>query len=127
MFSGLVAFLSGLFSSSKMQDVAIDGLRKIGGLNELTPKEQQEYILRYIEATKTQSPVRRLIALSLTALYGLMVLLWIVTAGVGYLWGVTASLELAGALRMFFENVITQPFNLVLSFYFVMGAASKLK
>lgn len=125
MFTGLATFLASLFASNKVQDLAIDGIKKLGGLNEMTDKEKSEYVLRYMELTKTQSPVRRLIAFTLTALYSLVVVLWLLSAGVGYLVPYLPAQELSGAFKMFFESVIVQPFNIILAFYFAVGALDK--
>lgn len=125
MWSGVAAFFTGLFSSDRMQSVAIDGLRKIGGLDEMNPREKAEYILNYISATKHQSPVRRFIALLLTVLYALVIVLWLTSAVIGYTYDITSALELAGAVKMFMNDVVVQPFNIILSFYFVTQIASK--
>lgn len=122
---GIMGWVASLFASSKMQDLAIEGIKKIGGLNEMTAQEQADYIIKYIEVTKHQSPMRRLIALTLTLLYSLVVLLWLGSAGVGYLWGYLPAMELAGAVRMFMTDIVVQPFNIILSFYFVTQIAGK--
>lgn len=126
MFAGIASFFAGLFSSTKMQDTAIDAVRKLGGLDEMTQKEQAQFVLDFVDRTKHQSPVRRLIALMLTLVYGLLILVWIVAAGLGYYTDSIASLEYAGAVKMYMESVLVQPFNIILSFYFVMNLASKL-
>lgn len=125
MWAGIASFFVSMFSSTKLQDTAIDGLRKVGGLDEMTQREKADYILKYIETSKHQSPVRRLIAFALTALYSLVVLFWLVSVGVGYLVPYLPAQELSGALRMFMESVIVQPFNIILSFYFVTQLATK--
>lgn len=119
------AALAGLFASSKVQDLAIDGLRQIGGLNEMTAKEKADYLIKLQEVTKHQSPIRRLIAFMLTALYALIIVTWLIAAGVGYYFGITPSLEFAGAVKIFMESVIVQPFNIILAFYFVTQVATK--
>lgn len=122
---GIVGWLASIFASSKVQDLAIDGLRQVSGLNEMTAKEKADYVLRYIEVTKHQSPMRRLIAFTLTTLYALVILLWLGSTLVGYVWDVIPALELAGAVKMFMGDVIVQPFNIILSFYFVTQIAGK--
>ncbi len=125
MLSVFGTFFAGLFSSSKMQDVAIEGIRKIGGLNEMTPKEKSQYILDYMAATKHQSPIRRMIAFLLTFLYACVIIVWIASAGFGYLLPYTPALEFAGAVKIFMTDVIVQPFNIILAFYFVTQMATK--
>lgn len=126
MFAGIASFFAGMFSSTKMQDTAIDAIRKLGGLDEMSAKERHQFFLDYLNSTKHQSPVRRLIALTLTVAYSLVVLVWVVSAGIGYYAGHTPALEYAGAVRMFMENVVVQPFNIILAFYFVTNIAQKI-
>jgi hypothetical protein len=126
MFAGIATFVGGLFSSSKAQDTAIDAVRKLGGLDDMNSKEKAQFLLDYMAATKHQSPVRRLIAFALTALYSLVVLLWLVYSGVGYLSSFTPAMELAGATRAFLETVLVQPFNILLGFYFVTNIAQRM-
>lgn len=120
------SFLVGLFSSEKIQNVAIDGLRKLGGLDDMTPREKSEYVLQYIAATKHQSPTRRLLAVLITALFALLILCWLVSALLGYYLNYTEALEFAGAVRMLLENVVLTPFNLILSFYFATQIMAKV-
>lgn len=125
MFGSIATVLATMFSSSKAQDLAIDGIRKIGGLNEMTPKEKSDYILAYMAATKHQSPVRRLIALILTFAYACVIIVWLASAGFGYMGGFTPALEFAGAVKGFMTDAIVQPFNIILAFYFVTQIFSK--
>jgi hypothetical protein len=124
---GVTSFVSGLFSNSKLQDVAIDGIRKLGGLNEMTDQEKSEYLIKLMEVTKHQSPMRRLIAFMLASLFTLMSVIWLVAAGVGYYMGIDASLVYAGAVRNYFESVVREPFTWIVSFYFVIDIATKFK
>jgi len=126
MLLGITTFLAGLFSSTKMQDTAIDAVRKLGGLDDLNHKEKAQFLLDYMRETKHQSPVRRLIALLLTFAYVSVIIVWLVSAGSGYLLNYVPAMEYAGAVKLFMESTLTQPFNIILSFYFVMNIASKL-
>ncbi len=126
MLTGIATFFAGLFSSTKMQDTAIDAVRKLGGLDEMSAKEKSQFLLDYMQQTKHQSPVRRFIALSLTVMYSLVIALWLVYSGVGYLMDYLPAMELAGATRVFMEGVLLQPFNILLSFYFVTNIASRI-
>jgi len=126
MWAGLATFFAGMFSSSKMQETAVDAVRKIGGLDEMSSKEKAQFLLDYMAATKHQSPMRRLIALLLVVVYVGAICVWMISSGIGYYGESTAALEHAGAVRMFMENVLLTPFNLVLSFYFVMNIAGKV-
>lgn len=126
MITGVATFFAGLFSSTKMQDTAIDAVRKLGGLDEMSAKERHQFFLDYINSTKHQSPVRRLIALALTLAYTTLILVWLVAAGIGFNAGYTPAIEYAGAVKMFMESVVVQPFNIILAFYFVVNIAQKM-
>lgn len=126
MWATVSSFFAGMFSSSRLQDTAIDGLRKLGGLDEMNGKEKAQFILDYMNATKHQSIVRRLIALVMVGLFTAFVLTWLIAAGAGYYFDIQTSLEFAGAVKMFFESVILQPYNLILSFYFIVNIAQKV-
>jgi len=125
MLTALAGFFGGLFSSTKMQDTAIDAVRKLGNLDEMSMQEKSDFLLQYMNATKHQSPVRRLIALVLSVLFGLLIVTWLVAAGVGYYFDIVASLEFAGAVKMFLVDVVQTPFSIILSFYFVLNIAQK--
>lgn len=127
MLGAVSAFFAGLFSSSKMQDTAIDALRKIGGLDEMNAKEKSEYILAYMAATKHQSTARRLIAFMFTMAFMVLLLTWLVSAGLGYYAGIMAALEFAGAVKIILVDLVVQPVNLILTFYFLVQVGQKLK
>lgn len=126
MFKLIGSFIGGLFSTSKLQDTAIDGLRKLGGLDEMNSQDKAKYLLDYMNATKHQSPTRRLIAIALTGLYVLVGVLWVGAAICGYAIGIDGCAMLAVNTKMFFVEVVLTPFNLVLSFYFVTHIAGKV-
>ena len=126
MWAGLASFFAGMFSTARMQDTAIDAVRKLGGLDEMSQKEKAQFLLDYVNATRHQSVVRRFIAVLLTLVYVCIITVWVVSAGLGY-HGYLPALEFAGAVRQFMESVILTPFNLVLSFYFVTQIAGNLK
>lgn len=125
---GLIGgFLGNMLGSSKATDVALDAVRKIGGLDDMNAKEKADYVLKYMEATKHQSPMRRFIAFVTATIWGLLVLNWMVAAGFGYIPGHAGSMAYANALMIFMRDVIDNPYNLILCFYFAMGIAGKLK
>lgn len=126
MVGKIAAFFGGLFSSSRMQDTAVDALRKMGGLDDLNPKEKADFLLKYIEATRHQSATRRFIALTLTLTFCLFVGTWWIAAAVGHLFAIEAALMLAIAAKGFFLEIVFAPFNIILSFYFVMNIADRV-
>lgn len=126
MLTAIGAFFTGMFSSSKGQDLILKGIEKIGGLDGMTSQEKAQFILDYMAATKHQSPMRRFIALAMTILFTVFVLSWLINATVGYYFGISVALELAGAIKVFLTSVILNPFNIILGFYFVVNIAQKI-
>lgn len=126
MFGFISSFIGGMFSSSKLQDTAIDGIRKLGGLDEMSAEDKAKFLLDYMAATKHQSPMRRFIALAMTSVFSLYVVVWLIAAVIGFGFEVDRAVQLAAATREYFTEVISTPFSLVLSFYFVLNIASKI-
>lgn len=122
---GILGWLAAAFASDKVQDLAIDGIKKLGGLNEMTDAEKASHIREMVKLTQHQSPIRRFIAFLLTMLYACVIIVWLISAGLGYYLDLTPSLEFAGAVCMFMADVIVQPFNIILAFYFVTQVATK--
>ena len=127
MWATVATFLAGLFSSSKMTDTAVEALRKVGGLDEMTTKEKADWVITYLNTTKHQSVARRFIAITLTCLYALIVLLWAFGALIGYAADFDSMINFAGSMKAGMIDIIVQPFNIILSFYFVINIAEKLK
>ena len=126
MLGGLVSFFGGLFSSSKLQDTAIDGIRKLGNLDEMSGKDKATFLLDYMKATAHQSPTRRFIAVLLSVLYTVFCVVWLIGACLGYGLDYAGAILFVTELKGFLVEILFTPFNLILSFYFVLNIASKL-
>ncbi len=124
--NAIKAFLASLFSTSKIADTAIDAIRKAGGLDDMTAREKADFLLKYMEVTKGQSLARRAIAISLTAAYLLLIVCWLVAAQIGYYANIDEAINLAGQIKLFLQDVLFAPVNIILSFYFVVNIASKV-
>lgn len=135
MISAIGSFIGGMFSSSKLQDTAIDGIRKLGGLDEMNDKEKADWLLKYLEITKHQSPMRRLIALAFvvglmlfTGLWLIATILFRVGMGLGWAPAFNGQMDLlADDLFMMCKEIILQPVNLIVTFYFVTDIAKRMK
>ena len=123
---GIATFLGGLFSSSKIQDTAIDAVRKLGGLDDMNGKDKAQFLLDYMDKTKHQSETRRFIAIVLVGLYGLLCLAWLAGSVAGYAFGFAGGVEFAKQVIEFMAEIILTPFNLIMSFYFVINMVAKL-
>ena len=122
--------IKALFGSTKVGDTAVDFVRKLGGLDELTDKEKLEAALAYMAATKHQSPTRRFIALAFVCGFMLFTFSWLVAtvsfrlcAGLGCAPALSGQLDLlSDDLFAMIKELLSQPVNLVLIFYFTLGA-----
>jgi hypothetical protein len=130
MISEIAGFFGSLFSSSKLTDTAVDGIRKLGGLDEMNSKDKAQFLLDNINATKHQSPSRRFIAI--TMLIGLMLftgtwlLLRIIAAAVAYYGGDNGEIMRAcDDIFAMAETVLMQPMNIIIGFYFVTDIAKR--
>jgi hypothetical protein len=127
MWATLASFLAGMFSSSKMTDTAIDAIRKVGNLDEMSQQEKADFIIKYLNTTKHQSVARRFIAILLAILYAFCIIVFVIGAAVGHGFDMDSMINFSDNLKVFMTDVILMPFNLVLSFYFVINIAEKLK
>lgn len=128
-------FIKSMFSSSKLTDTAIDGIRKLGGLDEMSDKEKADYLLKYIDATKHQSPMRRFIAFAFVAGWMLFSGFWLIATV--FMWvylffgGDVEAAKNLDLLRTdlfdMLKEILAQPVNLIISFYFVSDIARRFK
>lgn len=133
ILSGIAGFIGSMFSSGKMQDVAIDSIRKLGGLDEMTDKEKSEFLLQYIRETKHQSPMRRFIAFAFVVGFMLFTGAWLICTvlfrlgmGLGWAPGFNGQMDLlADDLFVMTETILLQPVNIIIGFYFVTDIAKR--
>lgn len=135
MIKTIASFIGGMFSSSKLQDTAIDGIRKLGGLDEMSDKEKADFLLSYMQQTKHQSPMRRFIAFAFVIGFMLFTGAWLITTvlfrvGMGFGW----SPALMGQLDMLSDDIfamtkeiLLNPVNIIVGFYFVTDIARRVR
>lgn len=116
----LLSILKSVFSFTKASDTAVDIVRKFTGVDGFTDQQKAQFILDYMKTTEGQSMSRRVIALSLTFIYVLLILVWLVATCFG-----ASSISIP--IEEFLDRVVLTPFNLVLSFYFVINIAKAVK
>lgn len=130
MWTAVAGFFGSLFSSSKLTDTAVDGIRKLGGLDEMSGKEKAQFLLDYINTTKHQSPSRRFIAMAmligLAAFTGSWLIIRITAAVVAYFGGNVSELLIAcDDIYAMCKEVLMQPMNIIIGFYFVTDIAKR--
>ena len=113
-------WVKSFFGMSKVMDTANDAMRKLGGLDELNSKERLEGFVTILEATKHQSPARRFIATLVALVWAILILAWLLGS---WLYG---SAEVA-YIKDFMKEVVAEPFNYIIGFYFVSQLLSGIK
>ena len=118
-----------LFGFTGVADTALKVVERVTGVDD-NPAEKRKFLLDWMEATKHQSPMRRIIAAAITFVWVLMVLVWLVMLILSNFLnpdlGTSADLTRMGLEKFMAEN-ITQPLNIVVGFYFAMNMLNGFK
>lgn len=118
-----------VFGFSGVSDTALKIVDKIAG-TDWTAKEKAQYVLDYQEATKHQSPARRFIAMCVCFVWIVLILTWLTASVVGrfaYDEVLNPGTVLAADVSAFMDLNITNPFNIILAFYFTTQILQGLK
>ena len=118
-----------VFGFNGVGDTALKIVDKIAG-TDWTAKEKAQYVLDYQEATKHQSPARRFIAMCVCFVWIMLILTWLVASVVGrfvYDEVLNPGTVLAADVSAFMDLNITNPFNIILAFYFTTQILQGLK
>lgn len=121
--------LAAIFGFSGVADSALRIVDKIAG-TDWTAKEKAQYVLDYQEATKHQSPARRFIAICIMMVWAVLILSWLVGSILGrFVFGgaLNAGTVFAADVSAFIALNITDPFNIILAFYFTTQILNGLK
>jgi len=121
--------LAAIFGFSGVADSALKIVDKLAGVD-WTAKEKAQYVLDYQNATKHQSPARRFIAMSIMVVWVILILSWLAGSMIGrfYLDGtLNAGTVFAADVSAFIALNITDPFNIILAFYFTTQILNGLK
>jgi len=118
-----------VFGFQGVSDTALKIVEKISG-TDWTAKEKAQYVLDYQNATKHQSPARRFIAMCVCFVWIVLILTWLVASIVGrfmYDEVLNPGTVLAADVSAFMDLNITNPFNIILAFYFTTQILQGLK
>lgn len=121
--------LAAIFGFSGVADSALRIVDKIAG-TDWTAKEKAQYVLDYQEATKHQSPARRFIAICIMMVWAILILSWLVGSILGrfvFDGALNAGTVFAADVSAFIALNITDPFNIILAFYFTTQILNGLK
>lgn len=121
--------LVAIFGFVDAGETALRIVNKIAG-TDWTAKEKAQYVLDYQNATKHQSPARRFIAVCIMMVWVVLILSWLVGTVIGrfFMDGVlNAGTVFAADVSAFVALNITDPFNIILAFYFTTQILQGLK
>ena len=125
----MLPLLKKLFGFSGVTETALKVIEKVTGTND-TPQEQRQFILDWLNATKHQSPMRRIIACTVTATWLLVILVWLVCTVVARFFYedlVNPASLVAQDMMVFMSDNIVEPFNLIIIFYFSVHAINNIR
>lgn len=122
----MISFMKGLFSFNSVVETATKLVSKIAG-TDWTAKEKAEWILQYQQATKHQSPARRFVAILVSIVWFAVVLIMVASYLIGNLISSPEVLMIAKDMKSVMKDLILEPFNYVIMFYFALGAVNSLK
>lgn len=115
-----------IFGTSGVTGSALKVVDKLA----ITDKEKAQYVLDYQSATKHQSPARRFIAVCIMLVWVLLIMSWLAGTIAGRFCmdgALNAGTVFAADVSAFLALNITDPFNIILAFYFTTQILQGLK
>lgn len=112
--------IASIFGFSGVGDTALKIVNKLAG-TDWDPAQQAKFIIEYQQATKHQSPARRLIATIYTFAWVVLLLSWLVASAYGHSLNAPNALLLAADIFKFMESNVNVAMNGILAFYFLIG------
>jgi hypothetical protein len=122
----MLALLSKLFAFDSVVNTGTKIIDKIAG-TDWTSKEKAEWLLKYQEVTRHQSLARRFIAISVTVIWCLLVTVMIFSYIIGNIFGIPEVLMIAKDMKMVMKDLVVEPMNLVIGFYFAINIIQGFK
>lgn len=126
---GLLEGFKALFGFSGVADTALNIVNKIAG-TDWTATDKAEWILKYQEATKHQSPMRRIIACCICLMWLVLSLTWLVGTLIGRFYydeTLNPGTTLAADVSAYMSLNINENFALLLAFYFGSAIVTNLR
>jgi len=126
---GILTALKALFGVAGVTDTALRVVDKLAG-TDWTADQKAEWILKYQEATKHQSPMRRILACCICMMWLILCLTWLTGTIIGrfmYDEVLNPGTTLAADVSAFMALNINEGFALLLAFYFGSAIVAKLK
>jgi len=122
----MISFIKGLFGVDAVVNTATKIIDKIAG-TDWTAKEKADWILQYQTNTKHQSPARRFIAMLVSLVWFVVVSAMALSYIIGNVLSSPEVLMIAKDMKSIMQDVLLEPFNLIIGFYFAMGIVNGIK
>lgn len=122
----ILSMIAGIFSTGRVADTAVDIVRKMTDVDSMNDKEKAQFVLDYMNATRHQSPMRRVIAFITVFMWALLILSWLVFSGIGWMLDIDGAVNFSGSIYSFTKEVILTPYSILLGFYFANGLLTSL-
>tara|TARA_R110000851_G_scaffold286695_1_gene440576 strand:- start:38 stop:397 length:360 start_codon:yes stop_codon:yes gene_type:complete len=116
----ILSSIKSFFGYSGVIDTAIKAVNKLGGLDDINQKERVEAFLSVLDKTKHQSPARRVVSFMVAFTWVILVVAWLVMTLMG-------DASSATEIKVFMSDVVKEPFNYIIGFYFAVGILSGIK
>lgn len=122
--------LAAIFGSSKNTETIVDGA--VAGLDKIVFTQEErsdanlkmsEWYLRYLQATEPQNLARRLIAILIVCLWGLLVLIGAAARGVEVAFNIAGEDSFSLFVFQILADIVNAPFLMVMGFYFAAHLA----
>jgi hypothetical protein len=120
MSNTLWSGIKSIFGFQGVGETALKIVEKISG-TDFTSKEKADYILKYMEQTKYQSPTRRLLATLYMSEQIMLVTVWICASAAHRLLEHSGAGLLASDINAFLQSNVNINMGLIISFYFILG------
>jgi hypothetical protein len=122
----MLNFVKSLFGFDTVVNTATKIVDKIAG-TDWTPKDKADFLINYANATKHQSPARRFIAMLVTIVWFVLVLIMALSYVAGNAISSPEILMIAKDVKTMLADLIKEPFNYIIMFYFAMGILNGVK
>ncbi len=112
--------IKSVFGFEGVGESALKIVDKLAG-TDFTAKEKADYILKYMETTKHQSPTRRIIAVLFMSEQIMLVTVWLFSTAANRLLEHAGAGLLAADVNAFLQSNVNISLGLIISFYFIIG------
>ena len=114
------AGVKSVFGFEGVAESALKIVDKLAG-TDFTAKEKADYILKYMETTKYQSPARRILAILFMSEQIMLVTVWVLSQAANRLLDHVGAGLLAEDINLFLQSNINVSLGLIVGFYFIIG------